>query len=254
MRIYSNAYELMSETGRNLYEMGITVKPRFYQNQCIEDNPQFETKELEAEQYTLLDLPDPHLLMTYTSSGEWVEKEFEERVSGFRRNPGEAWKLRKEVWEEFLNRKGRFDYSYPERINRLITYRGTLLSQLNGVIQLLKDDPDTRKAILSIYDTAIDSNFYDGSRRIPCSMYYNFMIREVPGTNNKVQLNLHYHQRSADFITHFGNDVYLAWKLLEYVSDHLKVQRGYLVHCIDSLHVYKKDWETLKTSFAHFIQ
>ena len=32
MRIYSNPYELMSETARNLYEMGNEVKPRTYQN------------------------------------------------------------------------------------------------------------------------------------------------------------------------------------------------------------------------------
>ena len=27
-----------------------------------------------------------------------------------------------------------------------------------------------------------------------------------------------YHQRSSDFAQHFGNDIYLAWRLMEYVA------------------------------------
>ena len=152
-----------------------------------------------------------------------------------------------------MKENGYLDYTYPERFSQTFTYRGSWLPQLSVIIRLLKEDPDTRKAILGVYNTNIDGDRLDGSARIPCSMYYDFMIREVPGSSGSVQLNMHYHQRSADFITHFGNDVYLAWKLLEYVSNILKIQRGYLVHCIDSLHVYKKDWETLKTSLVHYL-
>ena len=46
MRIYCNAYELMSETGRNLIEMGHIVKPKTYQNKVIEGNDEMVTKEV----------------------------------------------------------------------------------------------------------------------------------------------------------------------------------------------------------------
>ena len=36
MRIYDDCYELMSEMGRNLWEMGSIVKPKTYQNKVIE--------------------------------------------------------------------------------------------------------------------------------------------------------------------------------------------------------------------------
>ena len=65
---------------------------------------------------------------------------------------------------------------------------------------------------------------------------------------DRVQLNICYHQRSSDFVTHFGNDVYLAWKLMEYVAREVGTKPGYLYHTIDSLHSYKKDWVKLKTS------
>ena len=256
MRIYDNCYELMSETGRNLYEMGNIVKPKHYQNKDIENNEDFITKELICEQYCLMNMPDPKWLFTFMEEGarEWAEAEFQERISGKELNPGEAWKLRGNVWEEFLV-DGVFDYTYPERINQEDINNKEPKTKLEAVIQLLKDDPDTRKAILNIYGgyfegdfTIDDASRLDGSARIPCSMYYDFLIRE----NQKKEKVLHicYEQRSSDFVTFFGTDVWFAWKLKEYVANRVGVKPGYLYHNIQSLHCYKKDWVKLKTSLS----
>lgn len=262
MRIYSNAYQLMSETGRNLWEMGCEVKPKTYQNKNIEGNDEFVTKELICEQYCLTKMPDPEYLFTYTKCRDWADAEFKERISDKGLNPGEAWKLRKNVWEEFLTR-GKFDYTYSERMNLFTYYKDKTVSKLDAVINLLKDDQDTRKAILDIYGGGhlyhmddngfmslgvVDSDFLDGKERIPCSMYYDFLIRE--NASGEKQLNICYHQRSSDFVTHFGNDVYLAWKLMEYVAEQVGIKPGYLYHTIDSLHAYKKDWGKLKSSLG----
>ena len=254
MRIYCNAYELMSETGRNLIEMGHIVKPKTYQNKVIEGNDEMVTKELLCEQYCLTDLPDPQWLFVYTKAKAWADKEFEERVSGVVINPGMAWQLRKEMWEEFLveDMDGiqRFDYTYPERINHVVKYKEQYMSKLEAIIRLLNDDNDTRKAVLNIFgeypSDDCDSNYYDGSARIPCSMYYDFLIRE--NARGEKVLHICYHQRSCDFIGHGGDDIYLAWKLKDYVAEKVGIKSGYLYHTIDSLHSYKKDWWMLKTS------
>lgn len=258
MRIYANSYELMSETGRNLWEMGAIVKPKHYQNKDIEGKDEFITKELICEQYCLIEMDDEKWLFTFMEEGvrDWAEAEFKERISGIQRNPGEAWKLRKNVWEEFLV-AGKFDYTYPERMNALVQYKKVQSRKLEAIIQLLKDDPDTRKAILDIYgginrghpvNNTFDAENLDGHARIPCSMYYDFLIRE----NQKGEKVLHitYHQRSSDFVTFFGTDVWFAWKLKEYIASKLDIKPGYLYHSIDSLHCYKKDWIKLKTSLA----
>lgn len=240
MRIYSNAYELMSETGRNLWEMGSEVKPKTYQNQIIEDNDDFVTKELICEQYCLTHLDDANWLFIHTNSQEWAHAELEERLKPYPINPGTAWKLRNDVWEQFLV-DGVFDYTYNERIYYVI----------EPLIELLIEDHDTRKAVLPIFNSDTkdkDTNYYDGSKRIPCSMYYDFLIRK--NANGEEQLNICYHQRSSDFITHFGNDVYLAWFTMVYIANRVKVKPGYLYHTIDSLHSYKKDWGKLKSSIG----
>lgn len=243
MRIYSSSYELMSEMGRELNSYGQTVKPKTYQNKNIEGNEDFVTKEIICQQYCLTSLQDPTWLFFYSRSREWADAEFQERIdtSGII-NPGKAWELRKDLWEQFLV-NGKFDYTYNERIIHVI----------KPLIRLLKDDNDTRKAVLPIFNgdmDGLDTDWYDGSRRIPCSMYYDFLIRQN-GKGEKV-LHICYHQRSSDFVTHFGNDVYLAWRLMEYVAKEVGVKPGYLYHTIDSLHTYQKDWDKLASSLRVF--
>lgn len=249
MRIYSNAYELMSETGRNLWEMGLENCPKTYQNKKIEGDDNFITKELICEQYCLTKLPDPESLFVHTKSAEWAKAELEERLIPEGVNPGAAWELRKDVWEEFLV-NGKFDYSYGERMNKRFWFEDGQHTAIQEVISLLIRDNDTRKAILPIY-SGEDTKHLIGDARIPCSMYYDFLIRTNVSGNK--QLNICYHQRSSDFITHFGNDVFLAWGLMEYIAGQVGVKPGYLYHTIDSLHAYKKDWVVLKNSLSQMI-
>lgn len=231
MRIYSNSFELMSEMGRELNSYGQIVKPKTYQNKVIEGNEDFITKELICQQYCLTSLGDPVWLFVFSHSKEWADAEFQERIDiSDITNPGKAWELRKDLWEQFLV-NGKFDYTYNERMV-ILPY----------TIQLLKSDSDTRKAVLPIFNGngEDDTLYYHGNKRIPCSMYYDFLIRQN-GKGEKV-LHICYHQRSSDFAQHFGNDIYLAWRLMEYVAKEVGVKPGYLYHTIDSLHIYKKDW------------
>lgn len=259
MRIYENCTELMSETGRNLWEMGVLNAPKTYQNQKIEGREEFQTKELICEQYCLTVTGDTlggdiAQLFQFSDSRDWADAEFQERVSGRPINPGTAWAKREEVWADFLEFGDKFGYTYAERFN-MMSFKG--MTKLQIIIDLLKKDPDTRKAILDVYGVGYtepgganldhssdDFSYLDGSRRIPCTMYYDFLIRK--NQKGEPVLNLCYHQRSSDFVTHFGNDVYLALKLKNYVASQVGVKEGYLYHTIDSLHAYKKDWAKLK--------
>lgn len=256
MRIYANAYELMSEMGRNLWEMGSEVKPKSYQNKDIQGNDDFITKELICEQYCLTKLPDPECLFVFSDTKDWADEEFKERILPTMTsvNPGEAWKLREEVWTEFLNNDNMFDYTYHDRINKrlLINIENSIkayrsISIIDNVIRELKRNPDTRQAIIPIFNSK-DVGGIGGAFRIPCSMYYDFLVRN--NARGEKQLNICYHQRSSDFVTHFGNDVYLAWRLMEYIANQIEVKPGYLYHTLDSIHSYKKDWVKLKTSLG----
>lgn len=230
-RIYGNAYELMSELFREVWEMGHIVHPNSMQNKVVKGNDDYSTKEIINYSYTLTSIAKvDYLFLADPKSKEWADAEFSERIDPDTGNPGKAWKIRDYIWKQFMHKSGTFDYVYSQRINYLDT--------LNRIISELSSNPDSRQAIITIWHPS-DTMGMGGIFRVPCSMYYQFLIR-------KGRLNLIYNQRSADIVTHFGNDVYLAWKMMQYVAGKVGVAPGYLFHNIGSLHSYKKDWPTLK--------
>jgi len=238
MRIYADCYELMSELMRDLWEMGHIVHPKSMQNKDVSKDEGFLTKEILNYSYCLKSIDYSDFLFLFDRrSREWCQKEFQERISVTFTNPGQAYLFRKDIWDEFLDSSGRFDYTYNERIN---PFRNIPL-----LVDELKRNPDTRQAILSIWDRSIDLPNIGGKKRVPCSIYYQFLIRD-----NK--LHIIYNQRSADLVTHFGNDVYLAWSLKEYMAGVVGVESGYLYHNIASLHSYQKDWGTLTEGISKF--
>jgi len=243
MRFYVSATEAFEEIKRDISEMGILVKPKSMQDKNIEGNEDYFTKELQDYSYRILDC-DPKKVPRVTQP--WADAEFEERVDqsfipdslDIRNgpieeyhknmeyiNPGRAYLLRDSIWSEFLH-EGQFAYSYNERIN--------WKDQLWGIIKRLRNDPDSRQTWLSLWDPNKDPQNMGGMSRVPCSLGYNFQVREG-------KINIHYIMRSCDYATHFPNDVYLAMKLLNYVADKTGYTPGMFTHTIFSLHVYNKD-------------
>ena len=227
MRIYTEASEAFEEIKRDLAEMGIWVHPKTMQDKNVEGNPDYETTELQNYCYTILDAKSKDIPGVCQP---WADEEFKERITdpetvgGFI-NPGEAWKLRDNIWGEFFH-NGKFGYSY----NELIWNN----DQFNKIVNRLKEDPDSRQLWISLWDPTRDPDLLGGVSRVPCSLGYGIQVREG-------KLNMHYVMRSCDFSTHFPNDVYLAIKLLEYVAEITGYEVGSFTHTIFSLHVYRKD-------------
>ena len=222
MRIYTDfKKEALGEIKRDLVEMGVTTHPKTYQDKIVEKNPDFDTLELQNYIYTVTH-PCPEDL---TPTQPWAQAEFEERVAGTAVNPGEAWKLRKEVWVEFMCADGKFAYNYPERFAKY--------GQIRRIIERIKEDPDSRQLFLAVYDPSDIQNM-GGVSRVPCTIGYQIAIRSN-------HLHLTYIQRSCDFATHFNNDVYLAVMMQKYLAEKTGYPVGRFTHFIMSLHLFKKD-------------
>ena len=224
MRIYMNWEEAYEEIKRDLAEMGINVYPKTMQDKNVEGNPDYATKELQNYCYTILNANSLDV-KDYTNQ-PWADAEFVERINHSGNvNPGKAYKLRMNVWNEYMH-DGKFAYSYNERFFRN--------RQIDKIINRLKEDHDSRQLWLSVWDCNEDVDKLGGISRVPCSLGYNFQYREG-------KLNIHYVMRSCDFGTHFCNDVYLGIKLLEYVAKECGMEVGNFTHTMFSLHVYQKD-------------
>jgi thymidylate synthase len=89
---------------------------------------------------------------------------------------------------------------------------------------------------MTMYDVHQDMMNWGGRDRVPCSLTYQFIVRD--GT-----LTLVYNQRSCDFIKFFASDVFITCELLSYVAEMLNVKVGRFVHFLGSLHAFAGDLE-----------
>lgn len=220
MRQYSSFPIALNEIKRELKEMGILVTTQSVQN----IQKPIEAYELQSYQY-MVTQPDWNTIPVKSEHRDWCEVEFHERVSGSPLNPGVAWKLRRKYWEPFLNKFGKFDYAYPERMSL----------NLDKVIHALKKDINTRRAFLPVLDRQIDEAD-DFSKRFPCTLGYHFLFRQG-------KLNMTYLLRSSDYFEHLANDLYLANRLQCHVAESVGVEPGYFCHWVGSLHCFVRDVE-----------
>lgn len=246
MRIFTDLIEAYEEIKRDLHEVGIWISGHTVQDMVVKGDPAYDFAELspylwcftqpgnQAQRKKLID----HLGL----SQEWLEAEHAERMLSFgtthsrdtelnRLNPGRAWKLRAEVWSQFIESKGQhkdqFSYTYAERF--------ATAHQLWRVERELKLRPATRQAIVSTYAFPFDVRNMGVGHRTPCSMFYHFLLRDK-------KLNLHYVMRSCDLFTHFPYDVLLAMKMQQKMANAIGKGVGVFTHFVTSLHAFRKDF------------
>ncbi len=227
MRIYLNCLEAITDIGRELKKCATEVTTQSMQNKV----GAFQTKEIQAFEFCIINTDDKDQMPNVTL--EWCQAEFKERIdTDLTQNPGNAYLLRPGVWDQFLVQQEdgtrKFDYTYNERISW----------QIPGIIEELRKHPETRQAIIEVHNNQIDLRSLGGSKRIPCSMFYQFMIRDG-------KLDVIYVMRSSDFATHFQNDIWLADELRRHIANELGLPIGKFIMFVSSLHIYRNDWELL---------
>jgi hypothetical protein len=262
MRIYANPYEAYREIERDLWEMGIRVHPQTMQDKKVGDDPGYETVEVRAYgykihgftfneeaimamiQYSVRHIEDdPDEIYDPVAIMDYINVEFADRVErGFATNPGRSWEKRYHLWSEFLH-GGQFAYTYSER----------MAPQVKRILMELRKNPETRQGIINLHSNIcpeIGQRNLEGVNsvtssadlahigasggRIPCSVYYQLMIREGA-------VDLIYCMRSCDFVTHLPVDMALALRLQQYAATVLNLKVGNFTHFMGSLHAYAKD-------------
>jgi thymidylate synthase len=115
---------------------------------------------------------------------------------------------------------------------RLRSWTGGI-DQLGRVVELLRADPDTRRAVVQLYDPARDAA---GHRDVPCTLGYCFYLR-------RGRLHMVTSMRSQDAWTGLPYDLFCATVVHELVADWVGAELGEYRHQVGSLHVYEADLE-----------
>jgi thymidylate synthase len=135
---------------------------------------------------------------------------------------GELYGKIPEIWKRMAN-----DYNL---VNSNYGYQWKRENQLDNIIAMLKTNPKTRQAAISIYD-AKEINYGNYTHDTPCTYAVQFTI-----LNNK--LNMCVTMRSNDLWYGFCNDQYCFSQLQIMVAEKLAIPVGTYYHFAHNLHLY----------------
>ncbi|MFF9787828.1 thymidylate synthase [Streptomyces sp. SceaMP-e96] len=110
---------------------------------------------------------------------------------------------------------------------------GGEVDQLHRVVEILKDDPDSRRATIQLYDPARDTA---GHKDVPCTLGFRFHLRGG-------RLHMSTTMRGQDVWIGMPYDLFFFTTLHELVAGWLDVDPGEYHHHVDSLHIYERDIE-----------
>jgi len=153
---------------------------------------------------------------------DYAEAEWQWYLSGERsiRALGNIYGKIPEIWKRMADDNGNVNSNYGWQWQRN--------KQIDHVVGLLRVDPNTRQAAISIYDCKeYDSYTYD----TPCTYAVQFTI-----VNNRLDMCVT--MRSNDLWYGFCNDQYQFSKLQEMVSKELDIETGVYYHFAHNMHLY----------------
>ena len=165
---------------------------------------------------------------------DYAEAEWQWYLSGDRniKKLGELYGKVPEIWKRMADEKGNVNSNYGYQWSRRtgVPYKGGTkhVKQLSYVINLLKDNPKTRQAAISIYD-AKEHDKYEFDT--PCTYAVQFTIF-------KGKLDMCVTMRSNDLWYGFCNDQYCFSKLQLLVAYELDIPIGEYYHFAHNLHLY----------------
>jgi len=124
------------------------------------------------------------------------------------------------IWENMADsdRKVRSNYGWQWERNH----------QLDKVVAMLKSNPETRQAVISIYDGKEISTY---RKDTPCTHAVQFTVLD-----NKLHMAVL--MRSNDLWFGFCNDQYCFASLQELVAERLSIELGTYYHFAHNLHLY----------------
>ena len=166
---------------------------------------------------------------------EYAEAEWQWYLSGDRNiaKLGELYGKVPAIWKRMADDEGNVNSNYGWQWKRN--------NQLELVVQMLKDNPETRQAAISIYDAKEwDKYTFD----TPCTYAVQFTI-----LNGK--LNMSVVMRSNDLWYGFCNDQYQFSNLQMYVAYQLGLPVGTYYHFAHNLHLYNDKLPEDKNRIFH---
>ena len=204
---------------------------KYFKRQILEHGIEFDDTQALFNVGFYLENPMDNLIEDQDRNWKWdyAEAEWQWYLSGQNNINilGELYGKIPEIWKRMADKEGYVNSNYGWQWKRG--------NQLDEVIDLLKTNPRTRQAAISIYDRK-EGYMYDNDT--PCTYAVQFTIIGQ-------KLDMCVTMRSNDLWYGFCNDQYCFSKLQLLVADKLGLLVGEYYHFAHNLHLYDNIIEKL---------
>lgn len=144
------------------------------------------------------------------------------------------------IWNEWADLEtGDLGHIYGYQWRSWPTYDGRFIDQLAGAIDQIKNNPDSRRIIVSAWNVAD----LDNMNLPPCHAFFQFYV-----ANGRLSLQLY--QRSADTFLGVPFNIASYALLLMMVAQVTGLKPGEFIHTLGDTHIYHNHMEQVRTQLA----
>lgn len=147
------------------------------------------------------------------------------------------------IWNEWAKEDGSLGPVYGKQWRRFQSHSGKEVDQIKQVLTSLKENPDSRRHIVSAWQPAE----IEDMALPPCHAFFQFYVRKKDG---KTFLDCQLYQRSADLFLGVPFNI-ASYSLLVYLfSEILGYTPGEFIHTIGDAHIYSNHIEQVKKQLS----
>jgi len=139
------------------------------------------------------------------------------------------------IWNEWADSEGNLGHIYGFQWRSWPDYTGGSIDQISQIISSIKNNPDSRRHIVSAWNVADLKNM----ALPPCHVLFQFYV-----SNGRLSCQLY--QRSADIFLGVPFNIASYSLLMMMVAQVTGLQPGDFVHTLGDAHIYKNHLEQVK--------
>ncbi len=143
------------------------------------------------------------------------------------------------IWNEWADEDGDLGQIYGYQWRSWPDYTGGHIDQISEVVETLKNNPDSRRIIVSAWNVADIENM----NLPPCHAFFQFYVADG-------KLSLQLYQRSADIFLGVPFNIASYALLLKMMAQVTGLQEGEFIHTLGDAHIYTNHLEQVKLQLS----
>lgn len=146
------------------------------------------------------------------------------------------------IWNEWADENGDLGPVYGHQWRSWPDYNGGTIDQIQQVLDLIKNNPDSRRMIVSAWNVAEVNKM----ALPPCHTMFQFYVDYPNGQDQHGRLSLQLYQRSADTFLGVPFNIASYALLLQMMAQVTGFQPGEFIHTTGDTHLYLNHIEQAK--------